>query len=106
MDKSETHPQNAERSMHKPVGPDMNINSQRLIQPVKHFAPSLTTEPGMQMDRRDEQAENALSSISESRESDSNVTLESLVHEEKQLSQSLSIDDGTGMRSSTVSSRI
>jgi hypothetical protein len=48
----------------------------------------------MQIDESDEQGQSAELSIRESLESDSNVTLERLLHAEKQLLQRISTDDG------------
>jgi hypothetical protein len=59
--------------------PDPNVTVERKLQLWKQYLEIVSTDAGMQIDRSDEQAENASCSMFESREPVPNVTLASFL---------------------------
>jgi hypothetical protein len=70
------------------------VTVERDSHPEKDWAPSVSTEEGMQIDESDEQFRNAPSAIDDSLEPGSNVTVERCLHSEKHLAPRSSTDEG------------
>jgi hypothetical protein len=76
--------------------PDSNVNVESEEQRKKHRRSRISTDAGMQMERRDVHEENASDLISFEFETARNVTSERIMHSKKHITPITSIDEGTG----------
>jgi hypothetical protein len=85
---------NADASMCEVRSADSNVRLDNLAQSEKQFAPTLSTEDGMQNEESDEQGTKTSSSRSDRLDPDSNVTVESVPHPKKHFAPTVSSEQG------------
>jgi hypothetical protein len=74
--------------------PDSNVTIERVAHLLKQKSESVTTDEGIQTDRRDEQSENAELPKLESLQPDSNAKSERFVQYMKQIGEIALTDEG------------